>query len=172
MAGCACPRSAASWWQGVVTKRIQPLIVDGKPIHVVGMPIHWGFTGRRAKGYGANTLTPYVGDANIETPEYKAFLVDIEASTACGLREEPMTNLQSQDFIRISASTLTPPSARNHEVGSGQAHRRVEVHRLQGVPGRLPGVERSQDRGRIFRGVLRQSARSDADTWTLMRFTE
>jgi formate dehydrogenase major subunit len=23
-------------------------------------------------------LTPYVGDANIETPEYKAFLVNIE----------------------------------------------------------------------------------------------
>jgi len=23
-------------------------------------------------------LTPYVGDANIETPEYKAFLVDVE----------------------------------------------------------------------------------------------
>ena len=25
-----------------------------------------------------NSLTPFVGDANIETPEYKAFLVDIE----------------------------------------------------------------------------------------------
>ena len=26
-----------------------------------------------------------------------------------------MSDLQSQDYIRISASTLTPPSARNHE---------------------------------------------------------
>jgi formate dehydrogenase major subunit len=26
-------------------------------------------------------LTPFVGDANIETPEFKAFLVNIEAST-------------------------------------------------------------------------------------------
>jgi len=62
----------------VVTKRIQPLKVDGKVIHTVGIPIHWGFTGQTKKGYAANMLTPYVGDANIETPEYKAFLVDIE----------------------------------------------------------------------------------------------
>ena len=65
----------------VVTKRIRPLNVDGKVIHTVGIPIHWGFTGLTKKGFGANILTPYVGDANIETPEYKAFLVDIERST-------------------------------------------------------------------------------------------
>ena len=62
----------------VVTKRIRPLTVDGKVIHTVGIPIHWGFTGQTKKGFGANILTPYVGDANIETPEYKAFLVDID----------------------------------------------------------------------------------------------
>jgi anaerobic selenocysteine-containing dehydrogenase len=62
----------------VVTKRIRPLNVGGKTIHTVGIPIHWGFTGQTKKGYAANMLTPYVGDANIETPEYKAFFVDIE----------------------------------------------------------------------------------------------
>jgi formate dehydrogenase major subunit len=65
----------------VVTKRIRPLKVDGKMIHTVGIPIHWGFTGQTKKGFGANILTPYVGDANIETPEYKAFLVDVERAT-------------------------------------------------------------------------------------------
>jgi formate dehydrogenase major subunit len=64
--------------KAVVTKRIRPLICDGKPIHIVGIPLHWGFTGAARKGFGPNSLTPYVGDANIETPEYKAFLVDIE----------------------------------------------------------------------------------------------
>jgi formate dehydrogenase major subunit len=62
----------------VVTKRIQPLICDGKPVHIVGIPLHWGFMGAAKKGFGPNSLTPSVGDANIETPEYKAFLVDIE----------------------------------------------------------------------------------------------
>jgi formate dehydrogenase major subunit len=67
--------------KAVVTKRIKPLTCDGKTVHIVGIPIHWGFTGATKKGFGANVLTPYVGDANIETPEYKAFLVDIEPIT-------------------------------------------------------------------------------------------
>ncbi len=65
--------------KAVVTKRIKPLIVDGKPVHVVGIPQHWGFKGAAKKGMNPNSLTPFVGDANIETPEYKAFLVNIEA---------------------------------------------------------------------------------------------
>ena len=64
-----------------VTKRIAPLICDGKTVHIVGIPLHWGFMGAAKKGFGPNSLTPYVGDANIETPEYKAFLVDIEPIT-------------------------------------------------------------------------------------------
>ncbi len=66
----------------VVTKRIKPLTIDGKTVHTVGIPIHWGFTGETKKGFGANMLTPYVGDANIETPEYKAFLVDLNKAPA------------------------------------------------------------------------------------------
>jgi formate dehydrogenase major subunit len=65
--------------KAVVTKRIKPLICDGKTVHVVGIPLHWGFMGEARKGFGPNSLTPVVGDANSETPEYKAFLVDIEA---------------------------------------------------------------------------------------------
>jgi len=68
--------------KAVVTKRIKPLVCDGKPVHVVGIPLHWGFTGKARKGWGPNSLTPFVGDANIETPEYKAFLVNIEPTTA------------------------------------------------------------------------------------------
>jgi len=64
-----------------VTKRVQTLRVDGKNVHVVGIPIHWGFVGAAKKGFPANVLTPFVGDANIETPEFKAFLVNIEPST-------------------------------------------------------------------------------------------
>ena len=65
--------------KAVVTKRIQPLTCDGKTVHIVGIPLHWGFMGETKKGFGPNSLTPFVGDANIETPEYKAFLVDIES---------------------------------------------------------------------------------------------
>ena len=38
--------------KAVVTKRIRPLICDGKTVHVVGIPLHWGFTGAARKGFG------------------------------------------------------------------------------------------------------------------------
>lgn len=62
----------------VVTKRMKGLDVNGKKVHTVGIPIHWGFKGVTQNGYLANALTPYVGDANSQTPEFKAFLVNIE----------------------------------------------------------------------------------------------
>jgi formate dehydrogenase major subunit len=62
----------------VVTKRIKPMSIEGKPVHTVGIPIHWGFMGVTKRGFLANTLTPVVGDANTQTPEYKAFLVKVE----------------------------------------------------------------------------------------------
>ncbi|MCX7180596.1 MAG: formate dehydrogenase, partial [Proteobacteria bacterium] len=62
----------------VVTKRIKALDVDGKKVHTVGIPLHWGFKGLTKPGFITNTLTPFVGDANCQTPEFKAFLVNIE----------------------------------------------------------------------------------------------
>jgi formate dehydrogenase major subunit len=67
--------------KAVVTKRVQPLQVDGKTTHIIGIPLHWGFTGAARKGYGTNVLGPVVGDANIETPEFKAYQVDVEPTT-------------------------------------------------------------------------------------------
>ena len=62
----------------VVTKRIKALDVDGQKVHTIGIPIHYGFKGATKPGFITNTLTPFVGDANTQTPEYKAFLVNIE----------------------------------------------------------------------------------------------
>src|SRR2546429_549150 len=62
----------------VVTKRLRTLPADGKPVHTVGIPIHWGFTGLAKPGFLANTLTPVVGDGNSQTPEFKSFLVKVE----------------------------------------------------------------------------------------------
>jgi formate dehydrogenase major subunit len=62
----------------VVTKRLKMLQVEGKPLHHVGIPIHWGFKGVAKPGYLTNTLTPFLGDANSQTPEFKSFLVKVE----------------------------------------------------------------------------------------------
>jgi formate dehydrogenase major subunit len=62
----------------IVSKRIPQLDVDGRKVDTVGLPNHWGFVGLAKKGYLVNTLTPFVGDANTQTPEYKSFIVNIE----------------------------------------------------------------------------------------------
>jgi formate dehydrogenase major subunit len=65
--------------RAVVTKRLGPLQIDGKTIYQIGIPIHWGFVGiNTGQHWLANALTPFVGDANSRTPEFKAFLINIE----------------------------------------------------------------------------------------------
>jgi len=71
----------------LVTKRLGPIKLAGsdKPVYHIGIPIHWGFVGIAAEKYKdqsrywlANALTPFVGDVGARTPEFKAFLVNIE----------------------------------------------------------------------------------------------
>ena len=46
-------------------------------MHHVGIPIHC-FVGIAKPGFLTNTLTPFVGDGNSQTPEFKSFLVNVE----------------------------------------------------------------------------------------------
>jgi len=64
--------------KAIVTKRIRTLKIDGKDTHTCGIPLHFGFKGLTKPGYLTNTLTPVVGDANSQTPEFKSFLVKVE----------------------------------------------------------------------------------------------
>jgi formate dehydrogenase major subunit len=60
----------------MVTARWKPYTIDGRLVHHIGMPWHFAWQGI-ARGASANDLTPHVGDANTNIPEYKAFLVDV-----------------------------------------------------------------------------------------------
>jgi formate dehydrogenase major subunit len=62
----------------LVTKRIKPMTIEGKTVHHVGIPIHWGFKGQTKPGYLVNSLTTTVGDGNSFTPAVKTFLVKVE----------------------------------------------------------------------------------------------
>jgi len=65
----------------VVTKRFKPMRLNGRLVHQIGLPWHWGFQGL-CVGDSANLLTPHVGDANTMIPEYKAFLVRVKKGGA------------------------------------------------------------------------------------------
>ncbi len=64
--------------RAMVTIRIKPMTIDGKQVHVVGMPHHFSWAGTFATGDNINDLSPNVADPNSFIPEYKAFLVNIE----------------------------------------------------------------------------------------------
>jgi formate dehydrogenase major subunit len=70
--------------RALVTPRIRPLHVDGRVVHVVGMPWHFGYMGI-AKGDIANTLSAMVGDPNVSIHEGKAFTCNLRA----GRRNQP-----------------------------------------------------------------------------------
>lgn len=65
--------------RAVVTKRVRPLQINGKTVHQIGIPLHGGWENVSGqKQFLVNSLTPFVGDCNTQTPEYKTFLVNIE----------------------------------------------------------------------------------------------
>lgn len=69
--------------KAMVTRRIRPMMIDGKKTYQIGIPIHWGYRGI-AEDEGktaltmANLLSPTVIDPNAYTPEFKGFLVKLE----------------------------------------------------------------------------------------------
>ena len=69
--------------KAMVTKRIKPMMIDGKKTYQIGVPIHWGYRGI-AEDEGktalnpANQLSPAAIDPNAYTPEFKGFLVKLE----------------------------------------------------------------------------------------------
>ena len=60
----------------MVTPRITPFQCGDKKVHLVGMTFNYGWM--TPGGDSANLLTPTCGDSNSMTPEYKAFMVNIE----------------------------------------------------------------------------------------------
>jgi formate dehydrogenase major subunit len=63
--------------KALVTRRLRPMQIDGKTIHHVGMPWHWGYEGL-VTGDIVNELTALVGDPNVSIHEGKAFVCNIE----------------------------------------------------------------------------------------------
>jgi len=62
--------------RALVTSRVQPLTVDGRTVHVLGLPWHFGYQGL-VQGGIANDLSAIVGDPNVSIHEGKAFTCDV-----------------------------------------------------------------------------------------------
>jgi formate dehydrogenase major subunit len=62
--------------RALVTRRIRPLRIDGKIVHQVGVPYHWGSRGL-VKGDSANDLVAISEEPNVRIMEAKGILCDV-----------------------------------------------------------------------------------------------
>jgi formate dehydrogenase major subunit len=60
----------------MVTDRVRPLTIDGRTVHQVGLPYHWGRQGL-VTGDAANELLAQVLDLNTHIAEYKSLTCDV-----------------------------------------------------------------------------------------------
>ncbi len=63
--------------KALVTRRIRPFTIDGKTVHLVGMPFHWGYQGV-VTGDSTNDLSALIADPNVSMHEGKSFVCNIE----------------------------------------------------------------------------------------------
>jgi formate dehydrogenase major subunit len=69
--------------RALVTRRMRPFIVDGKTVHQIGLPWHWGWQGT-ARGDVVNNLSALVADPNVTIHEGKVFTCNVEAGKRGG----------------------------------------------------------------------------------------
>jgi formate dehydrogenase major subunit len=67
--------------RAMVTNRLKPFVVDGRKIHQIGVPWHWGYKGidslPGSKGDITNDLSATVGDPTVFIQETKAFCCSV-----------------------------------------------------------------------------------------------
>ena len=63
--------------KALVTPRLRPFTINGKTVHHVGIPWHWGYQGV-VTGDVTNDLSAMVGDPNVSIHEAKAFVCNVE----------------------------------------------------------------------------------------------
>ena len=92
----------------MVTRRLRPLLVEGRVIHQVGLPFHWAFAGE-VVGANANDLTSLVADPNVSMHECKAFACQVHAGRLDGPRPDPDEDRRRPGRRATRSPTRRPP---------------------------------------------------------------
>ena len=74
--------------RAMVTRRLKPLRVEGRTVHQIGIPFHWGYAGESV-GDIANDLTSLVADPNVSMHEGKVFACRVEPGRAYVSNQRP-----------------------------------------------------------------------------------
>jgi formate dehydrogenase major subunit len=105
----------------LVTDRMRPMTVDGRRVHQVGLPYHWGTRGLTTGG-SANDLTSIVLDPNVHIQEVKALSCDIRPGRRprgadlpafiARVREEALSRRRPAQRVEPEETVNTEPPGR------------------------------------------------------------
>jgi formate dehydrogenase major subunit len=84
---------------------VRPLEIDGRTVHQIGLPFHWGFAGETV-GAIANDLTSIVFEPNVSIHEAKAFACEVRRGRIASRRDEP---------VAVAARPTTEPAPETPE---------------------------------------------------------
>jgi len=101
--------------RAMVTRRVRPLQIDGRTVHQIAMPFHWGFSGESVGGI-ANDLVALSAEPNVSIQSDKAFGVDVFAGRSYTSNQEP-----TQPFAPWPTTARSPETPRSGQP-EGQIH--------------------------------------------------
>lgn len=87
--------------RALVTRRMRPFVVDGRTIHEIGIPWHWGYMGL-ASGDVTNDISALVADPNVTIHEGKVFSCNIRP----GRRSKPAPQLHQELLARYDGPAV------------------------------------------------------------------
>jgi formate dehydrogenase major subunit len=101
--------------RAMVTPRMRPLSINGKTVHQIGLPFHWGFAGETV-GDITNDLVALSAEPNVSIQDDKSFGVDVVAGRTFTSRQTPTKRFAP--WPTTDRSPQTPRSAQPE----GQVH--------------------------------------------------
>jgi formate dehydrogenase major subunit len=99
-------KRAAIEARAMVTQRVRPLKVNGRTVHQIAIPFHWGFAGETV-GSIANDLTSITSDPNVSMHEAKAFVCNVRPGRVADHKDEP---LRAGAWPEYRVAPTAPPS--------------------------------------------------------------
>ena len=120
--GWATIRSARAEIQArvLVTRRIRPLLLDGRTIHQIGMPYHWSSKGL-VRGDCPNELFPFVADPNVSIMETKGISVSILPGRSAHNRRRVTSGPLVEELPGKEELRDLPPA--RHRPSTGHGHK-------------------------------------------------
>ncbi len=93
-----------------MTRRMRPFVINGKTVHEIGIPWHWGYNGL-ARGDVTNDISALVADPNVTIHEGKVFSGNIRP----GRRSAPAPELFKKLLAEAEPLGETPARAQKVE---------------------------------------------------------